>query len=299
MIDSLIQLCEVFSSLLLLLWPYSLTTATSTPPPTPPPSTPSLPTPPTPPLPPLLLPPPPPPPHLTRFYNFDDFLQNIDLANRLLRIKMVGIISRTTDDEDLLQEFGSGNGAPASSKRSAYYNSADPSNVCCSLGRIAGERGFHCHSDVYKARYDRQNQQRIQRMRKHFTDSTNVRSSPEKFVRKNFRVRNNNRLLRPRKVFQLYKIYSEQGDGGDEDVGSSTNYNGNDFEKEKKVWEDKNTIKSLLINFHSCISRRPQDFHRCCYTASQRKQQMYRFHRHKHLKHNFNSMNDHVINYFY
>ncbi|XP_014777691.1 uncharacterized protein LOC106874468 [Octopus bimaculoides] len=275
MINSLVKFCELASALIFLLLltrnaPQSVTASR-----------------------------PPPLTRTTRLYNFDDFLENIDRANQFLKMKMVGIISRTSDDEDLLSDAGSGNGAPVSSKRNLYlYNNADRPNVCCYLGRVAGERGFHCHSDVYKARYDKRNQNRIQWLRKHFTDSSNGGNSQLKFIRRKFDVRGNRHLSRSSKVSPLYRIYKDHKNDDDDDDGSSTNYNGNDLER-KKVWEEKNAIKSLMFNFQSCVFRRPQDFHRCCYTASYRKQQMYRFHRHKHFSHGYNSVNGHVINYFY
>ena len=65
------------------------------------------------------------------------------------------------------------------------------------------------------------------------------------------------------------------------------------------VWTNQAPINPILYNFQSCVSRRPQEFHRCCYVAKIRRRQMYRYHRYRHLTQGINSANNPLINYFY
>lgn len=196
-----------------------------------------------------------------RLHNFDDFLLNFEPENRILRTKMIRTLSRTSDDEDLQLDAGSGSDTTGSARRNLYrYNSAEPTKSCCHLGRLAGESGFHCHSQVYKARY-------------------------------RMRIEN--------KIPSSHKYYNSNNNDDDSGGGGLSGGHGSHGVGGSNLWTNQTPINPILYHFQSCVSRRPQEFHRCCYVAKIRRRQMYRYHRYRHLTQGINSANNPLMNYFY
>lgn len=205
-----------------------------------------------------------------RLHNFDDFLENFQPENRIMRTKIIRTLSGTSDDEDLQLDAGSGSEVTGSARRNIYiYNSGDPTKSCCHLGRLAGESGFHCHSHVYKARYRMRVENKIPSIRKFYNNGN----------------KNNNK--------------SGGGGVGGGDGGSEGGGRVNRGIGGSTSWTNQTPVNPILYNFQSCVSRRPQDFHRCCYVAKIRRRQIYRYHRHRHFTQGINSANNPLMDYFY
>lgn len=142
----------------------------------------------------------------------------------------------------------------------SLLDSAEPTKSCCHLGRLAGESGFHCHSQVYKARY-------------------------------RMRIEN--------KIPSSHKYYNSNNNDDDSGGGGLSGGHGSHGVGGSNLWTNQTPINPILYHFQSCVSRRPQEFHRCCYVAKIRRRQMYRYHRYRHLTQGINSANNPLMNYFY
>ncbi|XP_064617863.1 uncharacterized protein LOC135481988 [Liolophura sinensis] len=69
-----------------------------------------------------------------------------------------------TDDEDLTESVGSGQGPDNTDNPGDildYFKEVPRSHwSCCMLGRLAGDKGFHCHAQLYKSALQSRNRSR-------------------------------------------------------------------------------------------------------------------------------------------
>lgn len=112
-------------------------------------------------------------------------------------------------------------------------------------------------------------------------------------------MRIENKIPLSRKYYNSNNNDDDDDDSGGGGGGGLSGGHGSHGVGGSNLWTNQTPINPILYHFQSCVSRRPQEFHRCCYVAKIRRRQMYRFHRYRHLTQGINSANNPLMNYFY